>query len=112
MLLNELSPNNQYRLTVYHYLKYSLNNNFLNISVTRKNDTIPRYGNFFIGEIKYDYIYYCKWSKTNKLLLYTTSSCQYVIENYLVQNRLDVPIEIKVNDDVKSPFCWTKKNDY
>jgi hypothetical protein len=111
-LLNQLSPNNKYRLTVYHYLKDSSNNNFLNISVTKASDTIPKYGNFFIGEIKDDYIYYCRWSETNKLLLYTTSSCQNIIENYLVENRLDVPFEIRVKDDVQSPFQWTKKNGY
>jgi hypothetical protein len=111
-LLNQLSPDNQNRLIVYRYTKDNSNNNFLNISVTKVNDTIPRYGNFFISDIKDDYIYYCKWSDKHKLLLYTTSSCQYIIENYLVQNRSDIPIEIKVKDDVQSSFRWTEKNGY
>ncbi|MEO7767932.1 MAG: hypothetical protein ABIS01_10915, partial [Ferruginibacter sp.] len=40
-LLNQLSPDNQNRLIVYRYTKDNLNNNFLNISVTKANDTIP-----------------------------------------------------------------------
>ena len=112
-LLSQLSPDKQNRLIVYRYNKRNnLNENFLNISVTKSSDTLPQYGNFFISDIKNDYIYYCKWSNTNKLLLYTTSSCQYIIENYLVQNRLGIQTELKIKDDVLSPFRWTEKNSY
>lgn len=112
-LLNQLSPDNQNRLTVYRYVKGTYDNNFLNISITKPNDTIPRYGNFFISDIANDYIYYCKWSNTNKLILYTISGGHAIIENYLVQNnQVTVPIEIKEKDDVQSPFRWTEKNGY
>lgn len=90
-LLNKLSPDKNYRLVVYQYINKAFKNNFINISIINSNDTIPKYGNYFIGDLKDDYVNNCDWLNSNELAIYTTSSCEYIIQNFMVNDGIKVP---------------------
>lgn len=112
-LFNKFSPDKNYRLVVYQYINKVFKNNFINISIINFNDTIPKYGNFFIGDLKDDYINNCDWLNSNELAIYTTSSCEYIIQNFMVNRGINVPYKIVVDDKKYSDvYWWTKKAGY
>ena len=112
-LFNEISPNNKFRAVAYRYINDKTKENFLNISVISPTGLLPKYGNYYISDIKNDYVYGCGWTKSNELMLYANTSTQNIIDNYLVQNRWEVTYKI-VADDTKygTSLRWTKKNGY
>ena len=112
-LFNQVSPNNEYRAVAYRYINNVTNENFLNISVIDPTWTLPKYGNYFISDIRNDYIYGGEWSKSNKLILYTNSTSKNIITNYLVQHRSNVSLRIIADDNrFGTSFRWAKKNGY
>jgi hypothetical protein len=112
-LFNQVSPNNEYRAVAYRYINSVTKENFLNISVIGPTGVLPKYGNYFISDIKNDYVYNGEWTKSNELILYVTSTTENIITSYLVQNRWDIQLKI-IADDNKfgTALRWTKKNGY
>jgi len=110
ILLDKLSPNNQYRLVAFRYTNRTSEEGFLNISVLKLQDSVSKYGNIFISDIGDEIVLYCNWSKDNELLFSTTGSYQYILKNYLVENRPEFPIKIIVRDDLPSRFKWSEEN--
>ncbi|MFL5739127.1 MAG: hypothetical protein ACJ75B_02840 [Flavisolibacter sp.] len=106
-LLSQLSPDGKYNLVVYRYTKTGMRDNFLNISVVNPLDTLPKYGNFFISDIRNDYVFDCKWDG-NRLVFYSTTSDQNVVPECLIIGHLPVPIEIKTDDSIMPPFKFKR----
>jgi hypothetical protein len=112
-LFNQISPNSEYRAVAYRYINDKTKENFLNISVISPTGILPKYGNYYISDVKNDYVYNCKWTKANELILFANTSTKNIINNFLVLNRWDIPYKI-VADDTRygTSLRWTKENDY
>jgi hypothetical protein len=90
----ETSPNEQLELVAYRYLKDDSNLNFIHISVINKGESIPKYGNYFIGDMESDRVLNGTWSKNNTLLFYSNSTNAQYIKYYFVHNKPDIKYEV------------------
>ncbi|MBC7440114.1 MAG: hypothetical protein H7250_09045 [Flavobacterium sp.] len=107
----ELSPNGQFELVAYRYLKDKSNLNFSHISVIPVGGQIPKYGNYLIADMQSDYVIYATWTKNNELQFYTNSQYSDLVQYYLVDSRPKINFKI-VTDDKKygSKYRWTEKS--
>lgn len=106
----EISPNGQYELVAYRYLKNNDNLNFIHVSVINKGEKIPKYGNYLIGEPQSDYVFLGKWSADNQLIFYTNSICKSMVQYCLVKNRPKISYTL-ISDDTsyENKYCWRDK---
>lgn len=86
---SRISPNGKYELVCYRYSGLD-RLGFLNVSVIKKGDKLPRYGNYFISDGSADYILKARWNRKSELLLYSNSSYAQMVEGFLVTNRPDI----------------------
>jgi hypothetical protein len=107
----ETSPNGQFELIAYRYLKDRRNLNFIHISVIPFGEQIPKYGNYLIADMQSDYVFYGAWSKDNKLEFYTNSQYSDLVQYYLVESRSKIKYKL-ITDDNKygSKYRWTEKS--
>lgn len=105
----ELSPNGQFELVAYRYLKDRSNLNFIHISVIPAGGQIPKYGNYLIADRQSDYVFNGNWNKDNDLEFYTNSLNSDLVQYYLVNNRPKIKYKL-ITDDKKcgSTGRWTK----
>lgn len=107
----EVSPNGQFELIVYRYLKDRNNLNFIHISLIPVGEQIPKYGNYLIADMQSDYVFYGTWTKENKLEFYTNSQFSDLVQYYLVDSRPKVEYKL-ITDDKKygDKYRWIEKN--
>jgi hypothetical protein len=96
----DTSPNGQYDLIVYKYVKPVNGNYFLNISVINKGDSIPKFGNFYISRWDFDCFTDIRWDKASLLDCNVSSSCYYSFADYLVKSRPDIKYKVQINDTI------------
>jgi hypothetical protein len=107
----ELSPNGQFELVAYRYLKDRSNLNFIHISVIPVGGQIPKYGNYLIADMQSDYVLYGTWTEKNELKFYSNSQYSDLIQYYLVNDREKIKYEIVTDDkEYGSKYRWTKKS--
>jgi hypothetical protein len=97
----ERSPNGNYELVVYKHVKPQNGDYALNISVIRKGDSIPKYGNFYISRWDFDCFTDIRWDKENVLDCKVSSNCYYSFSDYLVKKRPDIKYKVQIDDDIK-----------
>ena len=107
----ETSPNGQFELVAYRYLKDRSNLNFIHISIIPVGGQIPKYGNYLIADMQSDYVMYGTWNKNNELEFYSNTQYSDLVQYYLVDSRPKVDYRI-VTDDKKygSKYRWTEKS--
>lgn len=107
----EISPNGQFELVAYRYLKDRSNLNFIHISVIPIGGQIPKYGNYLIADMQSDYVLNGTWTEKNELKFYSNSQYSDLIQYYLVYDREKVKYEIVIDDkEYGSKYRWTKKS--
>ncbi len=107
----ELSPNGQFELVAYRYLKDRSNLNFIHISVIPAGGQIPKYGNYLIADMQSDYVLYGTWTEKNELKFYSNSQYSDLIQYFLVKDREKINYEIVTDDkEYGSKYRWTKKS--
>ncbi|RZK48837.1 MAG: hypothetical protein EOO87_20255 [Pedobacter sp.] len=107
----ELSPNGQFELVAYRYLKDRSNLNFIHISVIPAGGQIPKYGNYLIADMQSDYVLNGTWTEKNELKFYSNSQYSDLIQYYLVNDREKIKYEIVTDDkEYGSKYRWTKKS--
>ena len=99
IIYHETSPNEKYDLYVYRYVKAPSEESFLNISVVNKNDSIPKFGNFYVTKYDFDCFEDIKWNKESKLDIRVSEGCYYAFTGYLVKNRPQVSYIVKFDDN-------------
>lgn len=107
----ETSPNGEFDLIAYRYLKNRSNLNFIHVSVVPKGSKIPKYGNYFIADMMSDYILYGTWNKNNELLFYSNSQYSDMIQYFLVKDRPSINHRIvEDNERYSNKYRWTEKS--
>src|SRR5690554_4499947 len=107
----ELSPNGQFELVAYRYLKDRSNLNFIHISVIPAGGQIPKYGNYLIADMQSDYVLNGTWTEKNELKFYSNSQYSDLIQYYLVNDREKINYDIVTDDkEYGSKYRWTKKS--
>src|SRR5690606_17089984 len=107
----EVSPNGQFELVAYRYLKDRSNLNFIHISVIPVGGQIPKYGNYLIADMQFDYVLYGTWTEKNELKFYSNSQYSDLIQYFLVKDREKINYEIVTDDkEYGSKYRWTKKS--
>jgi len=107
----EVSPNGQFELVAYRYLKDRSNVNFIHISVIPVGGQIPKYGNYLIADMQSDYVLYGTWTDKNELKFYSNSQYSDLIQYYLVKDREEINYEIVTDDkEYGSKYRRTKKS--
>jgi len=99
IIYQEISPNKQYELFVYRYVKPVNGNYFLNISIVNKNDSIPKFGNFYISRYDFDCFENIKWDSESSLDIRVSEGCYYAFADYLVKNRPQIKYKVKFDDN-------------
>jgi hypothetical protein len=107
----EVSPNGQFELIAYRYLRDRRNLNFIHISIIPTGEQIPKYGNYLIADMQSDYVLYGTWTEKNELEFFSNSLYSDLIQYYLVTDRPKFNYKI-VTDDNKygNKYRWTKKS--
>ncbi len=102
----ETSPDGRYELVAYRYY-FESDMSFIHVSVIKKGESIPKYGNFFIGDIQSDRILGGTWTKDNTLLFYTNSIDAHYVQYFFVHNKPNIRFEV-VQDDGRygSKYRW------
>lgn len=108
----EFSPNGQFELVAYRYLKDRNNLNFIHISVIPVGGKIPKFGNFLIADMQSDYVLYGSWNKDSELEFYSNTQYSDLIQYYLVKDRPKINYNI-ITDDKKygGKYRWTGISD-
>jgi hypothetical protein len=107
----EISPNGQFELVAYRYLKDRSNLNFIHISIIPVGGQIPKYGNYLIADMQSDYVLYGTWTEKNELKFYSNSQYSDLIQYYLVKDRAKINYEIVTDDkEYGSKYRWTRKS--
>ena len=110
ILYKKTSPNNKYDLVVYRYLKAEHSNSTIHISVVNKNESIPKYGNFYITKDYFNCFEDIRWDSLSNLKIKVSEACTSGYENSFVSKKLDVRYKIeiikigaedKTNDNIK-----------
>jgi hypothetical protein len=104
----QTSPNRRHELVAYRYINDEHNLNFIHISIIAPGGQIPKYGNYFIGDMSSDFILYGEWNKDNSLIFYSNNLYADMIQYYFVHNHPDIKYKV-VNDDktYSSKYLWT-----
>ena len=103
----ETSPDGKTELLAYRYLENRNNLSLIHVSLINKGDTIPKYGNYLIGEPTSDYVLYGTWARDNKLIFYTNDIYKDMIDYCLVKNRPNVEYKLVANDtSYNNKYRW------
>ena len=103
----ETSPNRKYEMVAYRYLKNKQNIHFIHISIIKKGEEIPKYGNYYIGDNVSDYILGGNWNKNNELNFYTNNQYSENIQYYFVKNRIKIKNHIIIDENkYGSKYRW------
>jgi len=106
----ETSPNGQFELVAYRYLKDRSNLNFIHISVIPVAGQVPKYGNYLIADMQSDYVFYGTWTKENELKFYTNSLNSDLVQYYLVDKRPKVKYNLVIDDkEYGNKYRWIEK---
>jgi hypothetical protein len=102
----ETSPDGHHELVAYRYY-YENDMNFIHVSVIKKGDSIPKYGNYLIGDRQSDRVFGGTWTKDDTLLLYTNSLDKDYVQYFFVHDKPDIRFEV-VSDDKRygSKYRW------
>ena len=107
----EVSPNGEFQLVAYRYLKSRSNLNFIHVSIIPVGEQIPKYGNYLIADMQSDYVLSGNWTKTNEIEFYSNSNYADLIQYYLVNDRPKINYTIITdNKNYGSKYRWTKKS--
>lgn len=107
----EISPNGNFQLVAYRYLKNSSNLNFIHVSIIPVGEQIPKYGNYLIADMQSDYVLFGNWTKTNEIEFYSNSNYADLIQYYLVNNRPKINYKVITDDkNYGSKYRWIKKS--
>ncbi len=93
----ETSPNGKTELIAYRY-PANQDLKFIHISVIKKGEPIPKYGNYFIGTMTSDHIMNGTWTEGNTLLFYSNSLYSDLVQYYIVHDKPDIKFEVLPND--------------
>ena len=113
IIYQKTSPDNQYDLIIYRYSKPDKNNITVHMSVVHKNDSIPKYGNFYITKDDFNCFKDVRWDSLSNLDIKVSEACTSGFTDCLVSKRLDIkykteiiPIEKEdsVNGNVKEYY--------
>lgn len=99
IIYREISPNKQYELFIYRYVKPANEVSFLNISVVNINDSIPKFGNFYITQYGFDCFEDIKWNSENNLDIKVSEGCYYAFADYLVKNRPQIKYKVRFDNN-------------
>ncbi len=102
IVLDKLSPSKTYRLIGYRYIQSENNYNFLNISIIRSKDSIPKYGNFFISNYDFDCIENIDWKDDATINISLSGGCYYGFSDYLVKDGVKVKYNLILNDTISN----------
>ena len=102
IIYQEISPNKQYNLIAYRYVKPENGHYFLNISIVNINDSIPKFGNFYVSKFGFDCFEDIRWDKTNELDIKVSESCYYAFEGYLIKNKVPIKYKVRIDNDFDS----------
>ena len=72
-------------------------NYFLNISVVKTGDSLPKFGNFYVSRYNFDCFTDIKWDSASELDIKASESCYYSFVDYLVRNRPDIKYKVAIN---------------
>lgn len=97
----ETSPDGKHDLIVYRYIKPENGNYFLNISIIKTGDSIPKFGNYYITRYDFDCFADIRWNKNNELDIKLLSACFYSFPNYLVANHPDIKYKVQIDDNIR-----------
>ena len=97
MFYQRTSPDGKYELYVYRYVKPENGNYFLNISVVKTGDSLPKFGNFYVSRYNFDCFTDIKWDSASELDIKASESCYYSFVDYLVRNRPDIKYKVAIN---------------
>ncbi len=107
----EISPNGQYELVAYRYMKDLQNVKFIHISIIPTGSKIPRHGNYLIADMYSDYVFYGDWNKDNTLQLYSNKQYADLVQYFFIENRPDIPYQLIVDDiNYGDKYRWMEKS--
>lgn len=103
----EVSPDGRLELVAYRYLKDRSSLSFIHVSIINKGDQIPKYGNYFIADMRSDRILFGTWGKNNSLVFYSNSLYAQDIKYFFVHEKPDIKYEIITDDETYgSKYRW------
>jgi hypothetical protein len=104
----QISPDGKFEMVAYRYAtRYALR--ILHMSIIRVNDSIPKYGNFLIGDIWSDPVLNASWTSGDSLILYSNFEEADWVRHFLVSNRPPFPYKIIIDrSDERSKNRWVK----
>jgi hypothetical protein len=97
----QVSPNGKYDLYVYKYVKPENGNYFLNISIVKAGDSLPKFGNFYVSRYDFDCFTDIRWDSVGMLDIKVSESCYYSFVDYLVKSRPDIKYKVAINDTIQ-----------
>lgn len=107
----EISPDGQKELIAYRYLKNRSNLNNIHVSIIKKGDSIPKYGNYLIADKTSDYVLNGTWTENNELIFYTNQMNRDMIQYALVKSRPKIVYKLVVEDSIYgNKYRWIGKN--
>jgi hypothetical protein len=106
-----ISPNGQHELIAYRYMNDEHNLNFIHVSIITPGGKIPKYGNYFIGDMSSDFILNGAWDKNNYLVFYSNNQYADMVQYYFVHNHPKIKYKV-INDDKKysGKYLWRGQN--
>lgn len=96
----QASPDSAYELYVYKYVKPENGDYPLNISIIKKGDTLPKYGNFYVSRYNFDCFTDIRWDSASALDIKVSESCYNSFTEYLVKHRPDIKYHVVSNDTI------------
>ena len=107
----EKSPNGQFELVAYRYIKNEQNLNFIHISVISTGGQIPKYGNYLIADMHSDYVLNGTWDKDNMLIFYSNNRYADEVQYFLVQSRPNINYRlITDNKTYGGKYRWIEQS--
>jgi hypothetical protein len=96
IIYQKTSPNNQDDLIIYRYVKKGREDVVVHISVVHKNDSIPKYGNFYITKDDFNCFKDVRWDSLGILVIKVSEACTSGFTDWLVAKRPDVKYRTQV----------------
>ena len=107
----QISPNGKHELVAYRYINDDYNLNFIHISIIAAGRQVPKYGNYFIGDMSSDFILNGTWDKDNSLIFYSNNLYADMIQYYFVHNHEDINYKIVTDDKTySSKYLWRRQS--
>jgi hypothetical protein len=98
IIYRETSPDKKNEMVVYRY-STDKSAGFIHLSIIPLRSSLPKYGNYFIANPQADYINYARWSRGNKLILFTDNIGKDLIYYGLVKSRPAIDYQIVADDE-------------